>query len=149
MTDKRKQARKQAQPFWHDPTRNTIMSPKGETINVASRSTWDLKTKNVVYGIYSQKTGELVYVGKTEQELKTRIGAHVRDIRNAEKTTDLVKFFNSEDHPLDDMRVVVLEKVNHAKDLLTKEMETVVKYDTVNSAANMKYPIDRKKYRSK
>ena len=93
VKDKRKQAHQQAQPFWHDPARNTITSPKGETINVASRSTWDLKTKNVIYGIYSQKTGELVYVGKTSQELKTRIGAHVRDIRNAEKTTDLVKFF--------------------------------------------------------
>lgn len=146
VTDQRKQARQQAQPFWHDPARNTISSPKGETINVPSRSTWDLKTKNVVYGIYSEKTGELVYVGKTEQELKKRIGAHVRDIRNAVKTTDLVKFFNSEDHSVDDMRVVVLEKVDNAKNLRKKEMETVVKYDTVNSAANMKYPINPKKY---
>ena len=148
VTDQRKQAQQKAQPFWHDQTRNTILSPKGETINVAPRTTWDSKTKNVVYGIYSEKTGELVYVGKTQQELRTHIGAHVRDIRNAAKTTDLVKFFNSEDHSLSDMRVVVLENVGNAKDLRRKEMETVVKYDTVNSAANMKYPINLKKYRS-
>ena len=43
----------------------------------------------------------------------------------------------------------MLEKVDHAKDLRIKEMETVVKYDTVNSAANMRYPIDPKKYHSK
>ena len=146
VTEKRKQARKQAQPFWHDPARNAITSPKGETINVASRSTWDLTTRNVIYGIYSESTGKLVYVGNTSQELQKRIGDHSRDIRNATKTTDLVKYFNSEDHSPDDMRVVVLEKVDRAEDLRTKEMEIIVKYDMVNSAANMRYPISPKKY---
>jgi hypothetical protein len=149
VAEQRKQAHRQVQPFWHDPARNTITSPKGETIEAASRSSWDVKTKNVIYGIYSQKTGELVYVGKTKQELKDRIGDHARDIRNAKKTTDLVKFFNSEDHSPDDMRVVVLEKVDHAEDLRTKEMEIVLKYDMVNKGANMRYPISLKKYHSK
>jgi hypothetical protein len=149
VADKQKQVPQQVQPFWHDPARNTIMSPQGIPIEVASRSSWDLKSKNVIYGIYSETTGELVYVGKTAQELKYRIGDHVRDIRNARKTTDLVKFFNSENHSLDDMRVVVLEKVDHAEDLRTKEMEIILKYDTVNSAANMRYPISPQKYYGK
>ena len=108
-----------------------------------------MKTKNVVYGIYNEKTNKMVYVGMTTQPLEKRMQAHVRDVKKAIKTTKLVQYFNSEVQSVDDMRVVVLEKVDDPKDLHMKEMETVLKYDMVNSGANMRYPISPKKYQPK
>lgn len=52
-------------------------------------------------------------------------------------------------HAVDDVRVIVLEKLDQTKDLLRKEMDIVVKYDMVNNGANMRYPMSFKKYHAK
>ena len=144
LQEQRKQAR-QRPPYWYEP-RTTILSPDGKNIQLPPGSEWNVKTSRVVYGLYSAKTGGLVYVGKTEQPLSTRIQAHVRDIRKGEKSTKLVKFFNSEDHSVDDLRAVVLEKVKLGENLVKREMDYVVKYDTKNSGANMRFPMNLNRY---
>lgn len=144
MIEQRKQVYKQSH-FWYEPTINTISSSKG-AVNFLPRSEWDTKTSNVVYGIYNAKTGNLEYIGKTEQKLSDRIQAHVRDIKAAKKNTDLVKFFNSDGQTVEDMRVVVLHKVKPEENIVRKEMELVLKYDTKNNGANMRYPINLKRY---
>lgn len=134
--------------FQLEATRSTILSPRGETINLPSNINWNLETSNVVYGIYSAVTGILIYVGKTKQPLKIRIQAHMRDIRRgpSAKRTDLVKFFNSDSHSVDDLQVIVFDKLDQSKDLLRREMDIIVKYDMVNNGTNMRYPMSFKKY---
>ena len=143
IQEQRKQAH-QHPPYWYDP-RATISSPNGKTIQLPPSSEWDSKTPCVVYGLYSAKTEQLVYVGKTVQPLSTRIQAHIRHIRKGEANTKLVKFFNSGDHSVDDLRAVVLEKVPH-ENLVWREMYYVKEYDTKNSGANMRYPVNMNRY---
>ena len=146
MTEQRRQQVKQQRYFWNDPSTNITSSPNGKTVSTVSREQWNDKTPNVVYGIYSAKTGELIYVGKTKQALKDRINGHVNDIKKGRKNTDLVKYFNSGDHTVDDLRATVLHMVKPGEDIRRIEMDNVVKYDTKNNGANMRNPMNLKSY---
>ena len=145
IQEQRKQAH-QRPPFWYEPKSTIVFSPKGEIIKLPPSSEWDSKTPRVVYGLCSAKTRELVYVGKTVQPLSRRIQKHIRNIRKGEANTKLVKFFNSGDHSVDDLRAVVLEKVPQEKNLVRREMYYVMKYDMKNSGTNMRYPMNMNRY---
>ena len=153
MEERRRQARR-CPPPWFEP-RDKILSPKGETVQLSPNTEINLKSSHVVYGIYSAKTGKLVYIGSTIQKFRTRIRRHIYDIEKGELSTNLAKFFSSGDHSVDDLRAVVLESVepdkklsrkDNIKNLRRKEMDHVMKYDMLNNGANMKYPMNMEEY---
>ena len=143
MKERRAQSNKEP-PYWLEPTRNHIVAPNGEAINTTSAHNG--KALNIVYGIYSANTGGLLYVGMTKGEFGKRIQAHVRDVRNGKKSTNLVKYFNTEGRSVDELRAVVLEKVPPGENLRRREMDHVVKYETKTRGLNMRYPMNMRKY---
>ena len=76
---------------------------------------------NVIYGIHCVHCG-LVYVGETGRSSRSRMNGHRSAIKKGGQSL-LHRHFHQPDHPVDDMRVQILEKVYHSSEnptLLTK-----------------------------
>ena len=70
----------------------------------------DCETSNVVYCISCKKCN-IQYIGKTERELKERIGEHRGSINNDHIDKSVSNHFNSAGHRIADFSFTVLEKV--------------------------------------
>ena len=68
------------------------------------------ETSNVVYCISCKKCN-IQYIGKTERELKERIGEHRGSINNDHIDKSVSNHFNSAGHRIADFSFTVLEKV--------------------------------------
>ena len=67
------------------------------------------QTTNVVYGIKCRKCNKIVYVGETERTVAERIKEHLADVRHGQEKA--VSFhFNSADHEIDDLNLIIIEK---------------------------------------
>ena len=71
------------------------------------------KSHNVVYGIWCGECQKVVYVGETGGSIYARVQNHMSSIRSTNPGVDLPvrRHFLSEEHSLDDLRVVGLERV--------------------------------------
>lgn len=68
------------------------------------------KTTNVVYVIQCQRCSQQ-YVGETEQALHERINSHRSDVRLKKLEKPVAAHFNSLNHTMQDMRIVVVERI--------------------------------------
>ena len=73
------------------------------------------QTTNVVYGIKCRKCNEIVYVGETERTVAERIKEHLADVRHRrEKAVSfhfkLIILFNSADHEIGDLNLIIKEE---------------------------------------
>ena len=76
----------------------------------------DCRTNNLIYGIYCDKCGAIVYVGETGTTLYERFQNHISSI-NHEKDEPIPRHFNQEDHSLHHFKIIGIEK-NRRKDIL-------------------------------
>ena len=105
-------------------TRPTLMATdmftsktSGKSYNMRSSTT--CKTANLIYLIQCKKCG-CQYVGETEQALNERMNSHRTDIRH-KKTEKPVA--NSRDHTMDDVQVMVIERIWRNDTVLRKIRE--------------------------
>ena len=68
------------------------------------------KTSNVVYVIQRKKCGKQC-VGETEQPLNERMNNHHADVRHNRTEKPVALHFNSPGHTLDDIQVMVIERL--------------------------------------
>ena len=71
------------------------------------------KSHNVVYGIWCEGCRKVVYVGETGVSLYARAQNHLSSIRSVNPSVGLPvrRHFMTQEHSLDDLRVVGLERV--------------------------------------
>ena len=77
----------------------------------------------MVYGIECRKcNNKTVYVGETERTVAERIKEHLADVRHGREKT--VSFhFNSADHEIGDLNLIILEKCKESSRLYRKARE--------------------------
>ena len=88
-------------------------------------------TTNVVYGIKCRKCNKIVYVGETERTVAERIKEHLADVRHGREKA--VSFhFNSADHEIDDLNLIIIEKCREISRFYRKTRE-VYWIETLNT----------------
>ena len=107
-------------------------SSQRETFTIRSHYTCD--TTNIVYLLWCQKCNHSQYVGETKNSLRARFYQHRSDIHLKKgKCTHVVEHFNRENHSLQDLRCLVIERVytesclarNKREDFWRKKLQTV------------------------
>ena len=69
------------------------------------------RSSNIIYGIWCTVCQIVVYVGETGGTLYQRTQNHLSSIRCERQGMEVARHFNGEDHAVEDMRVIGLEKV--------------------------------------
>ena len=108
----------------------------GETIWKLSKEL-NCKDKNVIYMIECSKCYSK-YIGETERELKDRISDHKTYIRSEKLNQPVGEHFNLPGHSIDNLTVIILEKVKVNNELYRKEREKYLirKFDTYHNGMN-------------
>ena len=92
----------------------------GKIYNMRSSAT--CKTGNLIYLIQCKKCG-CQYVDETEQALNERMNSHRTDIRHKKTGEPVSAHFNSRDHTMDDVQVMVIERIWRNDTVLRKIRE--------------------------
>ena len=108
----------------------------GETNWKLSKSL-NCKDKNVIYMIECNKCYSK-YIGETERELKDRLSDHKTYIRSEKSNQPVGEHFNLPGHSIDNLTVIILEKVKVNDELYRKEREKYLirKFDTFHNGMN-------------
>ena len=100
----------------HDGCRTCLILMKGPIVDTEGKGAYNghhtqtCRMQNLVYCLVCTKCDKPVYVGETGRQLKERIGEHLADIRlQRDKAVGL--HFNSKGHTIDDVRVIIMEKL--------------------------------------
>lgn len=89
-------------------------------------------TEHVVYCLSCTKCPSTVYIGETGPTFADRFREHCRDVINGRNDLPVPAHFNSTNHTLDDMKVVVLKEGLANQDYRKKqEMSLIFKYGTM------------------
>ena len=92
--------------------------------SIAKRQMWFI-------GIKCRKCNKIVYVGKTERTVVERIKEHLADVRHGREKA--VSFhFNSVDHEIDDLNLIIIEKCRENSRFYRKARE-VYWIETLNT----------------
>ena len=93
--------------------------------------------KNVIYMIECSKCHSK-YIGETERELKDRISDHKTYIRSKKLNQPVGEHFNLPGHSIDNLKVIILEKVKVNNEQYRKEREKYLirKFDTYYNGMN-------------
>ena len=80
----------------------------------------------------------LKYIGETERTLKDRIGEHKTYITQKHLNQPVGQHFNQPGHSIDNLKVIILEKVKQNNKQYRKEREKYLinKFDTFNQGMN-------------
>ena len=84
----------------------------------------DCKTTNLVYGMKCQRCSKLLYVGETGTTLYERFQNHLSAINSPSNSEPIPSHFNSNDHTVDDVRIIGIEKLKRVDILLRKQRES-------------------------
>ena len=76
----------------------------------------DCRTVGAIYGMWCQKCGRIVYVGKTKNRVMDRFYGHRADLKEEEEEKP-IHHFKKEGHSMEDIKVVVLERVQGKDDV--------------------------------
>ena len=101
----------------------------------------DCNTSNVIYMIICTKAGcNMRYIGETERELRKRFSDHKGYIENKHLNTVTGFHFNSVGHSLDNVKILIIEKVRKLDTQYRKERETYLinKFNTMYEGLNKK-----------
>ena len=93
----------------------------GEEFRV--KATADCRTSNVVYLIECSRCS-IQYVGETENALRIRLTGHRSDIHHRRLDRPVAKHFNLLDHSLDDLTIMIIEKIHRVDALFRKRRES-------------------------
>ena len=83
------------------------------------KATANCQTRNVVYVIECTKRF-IQYVGETENALHVSLTGHRSDIRHKRMEKPVAKHFNSVDHSIKDLTIMVIETI-HREDANIEE----------------------------
>ena len=101
----------------------------GTTHRVRTSAT--CKSTNVVYVTQCDRCGQQ-YVGETEQALHGRINSHRSDVRLRKMEKLIAANFNSPNHMLQDMKLMVVEQIKRSDSWMrrTRESHWITTLDT-------------------
>ena len=87
-----------------------VQSPFCAT-SVKINASLDCNSKNVVYGIFCDKSNcKQCYIGETQRKLKERLSEHKNSVRKNEKNVIGVHF-NGPGHSVENLKITAIEKV--------------------------------------
>ena len=81
------------------------------------------KSTNIIYMIQCRRCNQQ-YVGETEQALNERMNSHRADIRHKRTEKPVAAHFSLPDHSVDDLQVLVIEKLRKEDAILRKIRES-------------------------
>ena len=95
--------------------------PATTRIHTDSRN--NCETTNVVYGLSCAECNKIVYVGETERCTGERIKEHIADINHRRDKTVAIHF-NSGNHTIKDLKVIIIERCRNNSRYYRKTRET-------------------------
>lgn len=113
---------------------NTIKSNTTHSHFAVNRRSYTCTDKNVIYMIQCKRCN-IQYVGETTQKIKTRFMQHRYKVKTNQCNTYLYKHFNTMNHSVDDMKLVILDQTRtHTKSksiLLNMEYSWIQALNTI------------------
>ena len=87
------------------------------------KTTADSSTSNVVYLIECRRCA-IQYIGETENALRIRLTGHRSDIKHRRIEMPVAEHFSLPDHSMDDLQVMVIEKIHKEDNEYRKQKES-------------------------